>query len=155
MYTARLLDRVQSAKVVCVGQLFEHNLTFYKISKKDGSGKCDAEYTESKRDYVFGVVYDISDKEKATLDRVEGLGTGYDEKQIQVSTLSGGIITTQMYFATRIDISMKPYHWYKHHVLMGARQHQLPLDYIRQIESVESIDDPDENRCIHEMKIYR
>jgi len=35
------------------------------------------------------------------------------------------------YFATDIEKSVIPYHWYKQHVLRGALEHNLPRDYIK------------------------
>ena len=41
---------------------------------------------------------------------------------------------------------LQPYHWYKKLVLLGARYYQFPHSYLAAIESVKSIDDPDESR---------
>ena len=59
-----------------------------------------------------------------------------------------------MYYATRINNSLKPFHWYKDHVLIGARENGLPADYIAQIEAVESLDDPKPERHARELSIY-
>jgi hypothetical protein len=32
------------------------------------------------------------------------------------------------YFATHIDSSLKPYHWYKEHVLRGVKENGFPVD---------------------------
>lgn len=155
MSLARLRKRVPSAQFVAVGTLVAHKLAFHKISKKDSSGKCDAHYTGSPKDNVVGVVYDVSDAEKPNLDRAEGLRAGYDEKQVEVVTSEGLTLKAQMYFATNVDASLKPYHWYKKHVLVGAQENSLPLDYIAQIEAVESENDPDREKCERELAIYR
>jgi gamma-glutamylcyclotransferase len=154
MSLARLKDRVPSARLVAIGILGEHRLAFHKISKKDGSGKCDAQYTGSPDDKVIGVVFEIADAEKPNLDRAEGLGRGYDEKQVKVAA-DGKLLNVQMYFATNIDSSLKPYHWYKKHVLVGAKEIGLPLDYVSIIEAVESEEDPDPQRADRELAIYR
>ena len=60
-----------------------------------------------------------------------------------------------MYYATDIDPSLRPYHWYKRHVLIGARENNLPAEYIEHIEAIEAIDDPDKQRCSREIAIYR
>lgn len=121
---------------------------------KDGSGKCDAEETRNPEDQVIGVVYEIADVEKAALDEQEGLGSGYEAKEIEVTTDQGNL-TAFMYFATRVDAALKPYLWYKKHVLVGVRENQLPSQYIAQIEAVEAIDDPDTTRHEYELAIYR
>jgi hypothetical protein len=60
-----------------------------------------------------------------------------------------------MYFATNIDPSRRPYTWYKNHVLMGAKEHGLPEEFISKIEAVIADDDPDLVRSERESSIYR
>ena len=153
MSLARIRDRVPSARFFAVATLKAHRLQFHKISK-DGSGKCDAKATENPEDKVVGIVYEFADNEKPCLDRKEGLGAGYDEKEVEVITPKGKV-SALMYFATKVDSSLKPYCWYKKHVLVGARENRLPVKYIAQIEAVETIDDPDVSRCERELEIYR
>ncbi|GHC21260.1 gamma-glutamylcyclotransferase family protein [Aidingimonas halophila] len=153
MSLIRLRDRVPSARFVAVATLPAHGLRFHKVSK-DGSGKCDAEETGNREDRVIGVVYDIADDERQALDRKEGLGSGYDAKEIEVTTDQGSL-TALMYFATYVDPALKPYVWYKEHVLIGARENELPSEYIARIEAVEAVDDPDTMRHERELTIYR
>ncbi len=155
MSSKRLRSRVSSAKMQCIATLTEHQLQFHKRSKKDGSGKCDAFYTGHSTDRVMGIVFEMEAKDKGPLDEAEGLGKGYEEKTVTVKDSSGGSIQAFTYYATDIDPFVKPYHWYKNHVLIGAREHQLPTDYIQLIESVESIDDPLPNRHERELQIYK
>ncbi|WP_417565753.1 gamma-glutamylcyclotransferase family protein [Marinobacter sp.] len=152
MSQQRLQARVPSARFVAVAELPSHRLRFHK-SAGDGSAKCDAEETGNPADRVTGVVYEIADAEKADLDRHEALGFGYDEKQVELRTERGGL-QAWMYFATRINKALKPFHWYKDHVLIGARENGLPAGYIAQIEAVESIDDPKPERHERELSIY-
>jgi|TARA_R100000687_G_scaffold42982_2_gene35057 hypothetical protein len=137
---------------VAVTELPAHRLRFHK-SAGDGSAKCNAEDTGHSGDRVMGVVYEIADAEKSDLDRHEALGFGYDEKQVELKT-EQGTLRAWMYYATRINNSLKPFHWYKDHVLIGARENGLPADYITQIEAVESIDDPKPERHARELSIY-
>lgn len=153
MSLARLQDRVPSARFVAVATLPAHTLRFHKVSN-DGSGKCDAEQTGNPDDRVIGVVYEISDKEKLALDRKEGLGSGYKEKEVEV-TADQKKLTALMYFATKVDSLLKPYRWYKEHILFGARENDLPAEYIAQLEAIESVDDPDTARNERELIIYR
>ncbi|MDP2816635.1 MAG: gamma-glutamylcyclotransferase family protein [Rectinemataceae bacterium] len=153
MSLARLRERVPSAKFVAVASLAGHRLKFHKVSS-DGSGKCDAASTGNPRDCVLGVVFEISDSEKPALDQKEGLGSGYDEKDVKVVTAEEKTLRSKMYFATEVDSSLKPYHWYKEHVLVGARDNHLPAEYVKQIEAVDTNDDPDRERCERELAIY-
>jgi gamma-glutamylcyclotransferase len=153
MASHRFLQRLPGARHLEVGILTGHRLHFRK-NDSGLSGKCDIESTDDHKDEVLGVVYEISIDDKQALDRIEGLGTGYDEKIVQVSTLSGNILSTVTYFAIDIDHNLIPYHWYKQHVLRGAIEHGLPADYIRKIESFESQKDADERRSHRELSIY-
>jgi len=152
MSIVRLQTRLPSARWVAVGSLTEHRLRFHKESQ-DGSAKCDAEQTSDPEDKVIGVVYDIADDEKPILDRIEGLGSGYEIKKVEVTT-DQGILTAFMYYATQTTPRFKPYRWYKQHVLVGARENGLPPEYIAQIEAVEAIVDPDAERRKSELAIY-
>ena len=60
------------------------------------------------------------------LARLEGLGAGYEEKRVTVSRRGGVSVVALTYYATRIDETLLPYAWYKHHVLAGAREMALP-----------------------------
>ncbi|MEJ2034471.1 MAG: gamma-glutamylcyclotransferase [Deltaproteobacteria bacterium] len=153
MSSPRLIARVPSAQFVAIGKLPGHRLRFHKKGQ-DGTAKCDAEHTGNQGHHVFGVVFDISASEKSALDREEGLGYGYEEKLVTVVLENGDQIEAKTYYATRIDPSLKPYHWYKKHVLLGAEEHELPFDYISKIETVESIPDPDPERHEKELSIY-
>lgn len=153
MSLARLQARILSARRIATGVLAEHSLRFHK-SGKDGSGKCDAFQTMDAGDRVIGAVFSIDPLEKPHLDTIEGLGFGYDEKSVTVLSASGIEYRASTYYATRIDASLKPFSWYRHHVLVGARESALPEDYIRRIEAVEYLDDPDRERDLLERALH-
>lgn len=154
MSSLRLTDRVPSAGFVSIGKLAAHQLRFHKIGM-DGSSKCDAEHTGCPNHFVWGAVFEIPVSEKAVLDRYEGLGCGYGEKSVAVRLEKGELVEAATYYALRTDPGLKPFHWYKEHVLRGARENGLPEDYIAVIESVASIADPDHERHERELSIYR
>jgi gamma-glutamylcyclotransferase (GGCT)/AIG2-like uncharacterized protein YtfP len=154
MSKRRLQARVPSARFFAVAELPGHRLRFHKAAM-DGSAKCDAEETGDPNDRVIGVIYDIADNEKPDLDRHEALGRGYEEKQVELLVAGERRLHAWMYFATRINDSLKPFHWYKDHVLVGARENGLPADYIALIEAVEAIEDPRRSRRERELGIYR
>ncbi|MCE8043426.1 gamma-glutamylcyclotransferase [Halomonas daqingensis] len=154
MSLARLRQRVPSAQFVAVATLSGHRLRFHKIST-DGSGKCDAEATKDPSDLVYGVVIELAACQKPALDKKEGLGRGYDEKEVEIVSVDGETMRPTMYFATNIDGTRKPYHWYKKHVLIGAKENHLPKEYIESIEIVESVADPNAERSARELAIYR
>lgn len=153
MSVKRLQSRISSAQKIEVAKLYKHDLRFHKVSKKDGSGKCDIFETNDTEHFVIGVVYKIDPLEKPMLDKFEGLGYGYEEKQISVE-MNRDIVSAFTYYATNIDQDLKPLHWYKEHVLRGAHENGLPGCYIKKIEMVESIDDIDRERHKREVEIY-
>lgn len=154
MSKKRLCERVPSAEFLAVSTLSMHELKFHK-SSKDGSGKCDAYETGDLSTFVIGVVFDISETEKPTLDKKEGLGSGYEEKIVVVTSSMGESFEATTYYATNIDSSRKPYHWYKEHVLRGAKENGLPDHYVKSIATIESVADPKSERHEEELKIYR
>lgn len=154
MSTPRLTNRAPAARAVGVARLQKHRLRFHKKSK-DNSGKCDAERTNDEKDVVYGVVFEIEDSEKSKLDIQEGLGNGYEEKCVFLCAHGGKKLKAVTYYATSTDPKLKPYEWYKEHVVRGAREHGLPEEYINAIATVEAIPDPDKSRHKSELSIYR
>lgn len=153
MSSRRLLERVPSAAFLSIATLKGHRLQFHKKSR-DGSGKCDAEHTADHDDCVIGVVFEMSVSDKKELDQKECLGFGYKKKTVTVVLESGDQIETATYSATETIAALKPYHRYKEHVLRGARENNLPHDYIAIIEKIESVPDPDMDRHEQELAIY-
>lgn len=147
LHPGRLQKRVPSAEVIEVVQLQGWQLRFHKRSK-DASGKCNIIQTDQPADLIFGVIYEINPAEKSRLDRAEGMGSGYDERQVSVN----GHRDVFFYQATDIDDALKPYTWYREYVLLGARYHELPEVYLQELETVEAWQDPDNDR--HAKHIY-
>ncbi len=148
----RLRARAPSVQLLGTAQLFGYQLRFHKAGS-DGSGKCDAYCTDIADDMMYGVLYELDESSKIVLDRIEGLGYGYDDTQVDVQ-FGGQQVQAITYIATRIDKTRKPYDWYHHHVLVGAREAALPAHYLRHLESVAVETDPDSERHALEMSIY-
>jgi gamma-glutamylcyclotransferase (GGCT)/AIG2-like uncharacterized protein YtfP len=154
MSVRRLQARVPSAQLVCNAELRGHQLCFHKRSHVDGSAKCDACVTGDPEDTVQGVVFRFKQAEKPLLDQLEGLGKGYEVKLVQLLTRDGQTVCAYTYIATDIDATLKPFDWYKTHVLTGAREHTLPADYIDRIAAIEAWTDADNERCRRELSVY-
>jgi len=67
----------------------------------------------------------------------------------------GSTIEAFTYYATNIDPELKPLDWYREHVLRGARENELPIEYIHSIEILEFDEDSDAERRDKELSIYR
>ena len=152
MSLRRLQQRVPAVRLPGTAVLHGYQLRFHKMGS-DGSGKCDAYCTDVHDDVMHGVLFEIDDAAKATLDGIEGLGFGYDDTEVEV--LHGGEpLRAVTYVATRIDEARRPYAWYHQHVVVGAREAGLPEAYVRSILSVEVAVDPDPARHDRELAIY-
>ncbi|PSJ44476.1 gamma-glutamylcyclotransferase [Zobellella endophytica] len=154
MSLARLCARVPGARPLGRFRLAGHRLCFHKVGR-DGSGKCDAAETGNPADGVHGVVFALPPGGKARLDEVEGRGQGYGDKWVWVEDAGGRRWRAFTYYATRRDPGLRPYCWYLHHVLVGAREAALPADYIGALEAVACRPDPDPGRNAEEGAIYR
>ncbi|MCP4406222.1 MAG: gamma-glutamylcyclotransferase [Gammaproteobacteria bacterium] len=153
MSIKRLQARAPSARFITVATLSRHKLKFHKAGK-DGSAKCDAAESDHADSAIIGVVFDISQAEKSKLDRIEGLGYGYDEKVVLLTSPESEVLEATAYYATNIDSSLRPYHWYKEHVVRGAKENCFPEHYIQAIARMDSVTDPEPGRHETEMAIY-
>jgi gamma-glutamylcyclotransferase len=144
MLTARLRERCPTATSKGVAELSRYQLRWHKQSM-DGSGKCDIVLTRNPDHRVFGVLYEIASHEKHDLDEAEGLGRGYAEIDVLV-ICDGREIAAKAYQATNVNSKLRPYTWYHAFVVAGAREHELPTDYIAQIEQISCDEDPQRER---------
>lgn len=150
----RLLARIRRAEALATARLPAHRLEFHMPSR-DGSAKCDAYFTGAPEDYVWGVIYRIDPDEREILDGYEGRGDCYDVKRVELATDQGQLVEAFTYYALRTDAQVPPYCWYREHVLSGAREHRLPLDYIARLEATAYRADRDSQRRSAELSIYR
>jgi gamma-glutamylcyclotransferase len=149
----RIKNRVFNSTFIGIYYLKGYDLRFHKIGQ-DRSAKCDSFETGADSDCVEGVVFEIDANDVSLLDKIEGVGNGYEKVDVNVVEFDNEEITAFMYVATSISVSLFPYTWYKKHVLEGAKSAGLSLSYINKIERVHSIKDPDEDRNKMEVKVY-
>jgi len=149
LHPMRLIERVPSAELVDVVPLRQYRLAFEKKSQ-DGSSKCNLVRSDEKSDTVYGAIYHIDSSHKQTLDGFEGRGHGYLDDSLTVE-LQGKAYSCFTYFAqtSHIEHDLMPYHWYKNLVVLGAKHLQFPDVYVRSIQMIESVEDPDETRREH------
>ena len=146
MLTERLQARVPTASNPVHYILQRYQIRFHKISA-DCSGKCNIVATDSEKDLIHGVMFDVADNQVCLLDKAEGVGFGYRKEEL---TLSIHDIDTKVlvYVAENdaIDEALVPYRWYYDLVLAGAEQHGLPADYIAGLRAVPFTQDPKSDR---------
>ncbi len=132
MSSARLHSRVASAKIIGPAFLKDRRMLFNKHSK-DSSGK--ANLIESPGDVTWGVLYEIDIQDLGTLDKVEG---GYKRIPVQVWKSDGKTVEAVTYVSTELTDDHVAYEWYKDLLIAGAREHNLPQDYIAYLERLPS-----------------
>jgi len=151
MSPLRLGFRLPATQVVGDASLPGHRLAFHKAGT-DGSGKCDIPVCG--QSVVFGVVYAINKDDFSILDRIEGVGGGYERETIEIH-LADQRLTAQTYRATHIDPDLRPFSWYRHHVLAGALSAGLSDSYVEEIRAVKVVRDHDVQRERRELAIYQ
>ncbi len=145
MLLERIKKRVPSARALGNATLGGYALRFNKLSK-DGSAKANIVPSTDPRAVVYGVLYRLDEDERPRLDRAEGLGNGYQVRHVRVRRDGEGAEEEAFtYVATpeAIRDDLPPFQSYKDMVIQGATQNHLPESYVRQIEAVEAVEDPD------------
>lgn len=144
MHVARLRARVPSGMPLAPASLAGHRLTFCKRGR-DGSGKCSVLRTGDPQDSVHGLIFEIAPGDVAALDAAEGFG--YDQAWIEVRSANARR-RVMIYLAREgfLDVSLRPFEWYKSLVLRGALDGRLPATYVDSIRAVAAIVDPDPDR---------
>jgi len=115
----------------------------------DGSGKCTL--NSNAIGSAWAVMYAIAADQQPTLDRIEGLGNGYEVHWMEIP----GYAPCYVYLAqeSHRDRALVPFDWYKALVLAGARFHGFPTTYLTAIESVVVTRDVDEQRRAENMRL--
>lgn len=150
MLDARLRERLPRVVRVGPARLPGWTLRFDKRGGKDGSGKCHIMPTDAAGACVWGVLYRMTDAERAELDRIEGVGGGYTVAWVGVEHAASGATVEAFYYAANpawIDATRVPFDWYVALVLAGAIAHGFPADYIDAIRAFECRPDDDGARA--------
>lgn len=144
-------ERAPSARIVTTGYIAGHKLTFDKLGK-DGSGKCDALPTGDVSHQVYGVVYEVTRRDRVPLDAAESLGVGYDAARVQVNT-ERGTMSAMTYIAKLKQAALVPFRWYRDLLIAGATENGLPPEYIQRLKAIPAIEDHDCHRHATHQKL--
>ncbi len=159
MFSARLQKVVPEATYLGVAKLMGYKLFFHNRGHDDPSGKCNIVPVKDPSCEVFGVVYEISTRDRYLLDKDQSLGCGNQDVTLKVfpvntdetnafGTCDKGVFAfTYIAHKENIFEDLVPYHWYKEMVLSGAREHHLPSDYIHHLEQYAVTLDPNVQRA--------
>jgi gamma-glutamylcyclotransferase len=155
LHPVRLLRRVPDSQFLCLARVSGYRLCFHKRAK-DGSAKADAFYTGQQEHVIHGALYRMPESSREILDRFEGVGFGYQVRQLEV-TAGDSRHEAFIYIAqeTYIEPELPPYEWYKDLVLLGAAHHGMPEGYVNTIARVNSIPDPSADRHQEHVEILQ
>lgn len=132
MLSERLCSRIPSAQAIGCARLEDWRLVFNKRSV-DGSAK--ANLVESPGDTTWGVLYEIEAQDLERLDKVEG---GYRRISVWAREPDGEMVEAVTYVSAELTDEQTAYDWYKDTVIAGAREHNLPQEYIAYLERLPS-----------------
>lgn len=141
LHPVRLRQRMPSAKLLGSGKLTGWTLCFHKRSNVDGSAKCSIQPGDGS---VRVAVYRIVAQDKQLLDRIEGLGDGYENRVVNVPGY--GDCFTYVATASHVDDRLAPLDWYREIVALGSEYHGFPETYTADIRSIAAATDPDAER---------
>jgi len=135
MSSKRIIERCPNSQFIGVAKVSGYRLVFNKKGK-DGSGKANLVYT-GEDNLVWGVIWDITDSDKILLDKAEGLNKGYNECKLGV-VCRGQEVDVYCYIGDEryLESGLVPYGWYLDFCLEGAKEHNLPKEYIMTLEGV-------------------
>jgi len=126
-------NRAPSAQAKGRARLRDWALVFNKRGS-DGSAKANIQPERGK--VVWGVLFDLPCSELKNLDRVEGLGKGYEHRWVEVERDGSEPVTALTYVGTDLADGLRPCDWYKDYVVEGAQEHGLPPYYICALKQV-------------------
>lgn len=137
LHPQRLRERIRSATLRGTGFLSKFTLQFHKRGQ-DFSAKCGfSDCGEG----LHVAVYEMHASDRKVLDGIEGVGKGYDLREVSVPGF--GKCFTYVASRTHIDELLRPFDWYRDMVLLGCLRHAFPAAYCDRVAALPVIEDPD------------
>lgn len=137
----QMKERCPDAVVVGIGYVADHSLCFPRRSRKRGCGVSSIERQAGQ--CVWGAVYRLSPSDLAELDKSEGFREDRPSEQnsydrVSVPVVIGEQVSNALtYVARREESAPLPNAAYLTQIMVGARHHGLPGDYLRYLESLQ------------------
>ena len=134
MHPGQMKQRCPGCSFVAAARLRDHRLAFTRPwGAWDGDGVADILHSEGS--VVEGVVWEIAEEHRRTLDRYEEYPTAYDRKDVVVETFDGRTLTAFAYFARPLG-SFRPGRRYLQSLVDGAMAHGLSPEYVASLEAI-------------------
>ncbi len=120
-----------------LGWLCGYSLVFNKKAN-DGSGY--ANICSQRDSVVYGVLYALTEDELQKLDQCEGVPHHYRRITLRVETKEG-LQYAECYVAVedKVKGGLKPHKDYLQHLIRGAKEYDLPEEYILKLRNVETL----------------
>ncbi len=132
MNRAQMLSRAGQILEEEVARLENYELVF---NKKARGGSATANIRPAPGKTVHGVLYKIPESAYRNLDRFEGVPEHYRRIEVLATNGAGKKIAAQAYIATKVEKGLRPAPHYLQVILDGAKEHNLPEEYIGQIKA--------------------
>ena len=134
----QMQQRCPSSKFVCVARLADYQFGITRHSRLRNCGTANIFPAAEKE--VWGIVYEVSASDLATLDSFED---GYRRETLPVHARGDGTrpLEVLVYIADIETNVPLPNAEYKRLILEGARHWKLPADYGLALEAIRTVDD--------------
>jgi gamma-glutamylcyclotransferase len=145
MDAEQMKERCPSAKFVCRAKLPSHRLAFTRMSIIRRCGVADILRDETKE--VWGIVYELVESELENLDKDEAFRLGRPDDQNDYTRENCYVwhegdakrpLLVAIYRGHPQPNPPLPNCDYKNLIVAGAMHWQLPADYIRELESIQT-----------------
>ncbi|MCX8166848.1 MAG: gamma-glutamylcyclotransferase [Candidatus Micrarchaeota archaeon] len=136
-HLTKRIERQEIIKPSFVAVLNDHKLIFPRYSRLYNGGV--ASVKPSPNNVVCGAVFELTEKELKKLDRYEGFPSFYTRKKIRVMDLHGNYHDVITYIANE-EGNYQPSRLYLDIIIQGAKECNLPKEYIAKLEQIETCD---------------
>lgn len=126
-------QRCPGSKFICVGCLEGYRLDFTRDSAGWKGGVADIVSKEGSE--VWGLVYEITDRDLEALDQYEGYRYAYDRRKIDVKTEAGVMRDLWVYSVRHKESFVAPASDYLGLIKKAAAEFDFPLSYRESLES--------------------
>jgi len=142
LFRDRMHERTGPIRKSLPAVLNGYLLAFNKSGK---DGEIYANIVPHKVATVLVVVYLCNYEAMDRLDAWEGVSGGhYRREPVQVKTIAGDFLIAHTYIAGKefVVAEGRPSPWYLDLILNGAAEHDLPAEYIRNVETIANGNNP-------------
>lgn len=140
------------AKFAGIAQTVEdYQLAFDVLSKNRGCAASDIVRCPGSK--VWGVLYEVpeflvmrktaKERNRKSLDQIEGEGTNYERRSIDVKCPNGDVHTAITYTVITPRKDVRTNLEYVRHIVNGLREHGIPEDYIANVKAIACANNPD------------